>query len=355
MTRFLIVFLLALGLALATTWPAPVPAQAQAQEDGGTQAYVVQKGDTLAKIAKKFYGKANLGQRLWRANQNVVAHPKRLTPGDVLYIFPESTLALNRPISVPPAPASPPQNLYPKQELLDMSFPKYFSFVTDLQSHPNTTRVRVKKLVSKQVFQYNPTLEKEELVTNKYLEDQLYEARIIGEILASQERGGVVRNDGLSAVQMGRTLLSTGDNVIIRFTDDLTKIMDSDTYEDSDPYFSSFPIYSISNVIQEPDRRSPSFARSLGNLMYYKGKITIVSRIEGLAPPPPADTRKMKHRDRPNQDLESVSYVARITYSEDAIAIGDKVVLFLPLRPGPERRLDAPYVEERDSYRAPGR
>jgi hypothetical protein len=131
--------------------------------------------------------------------------------------------------------------------------------------------------------------------------------------------------------------------------------MDSDTHNDSDPYFTTFPIYAIAEVIQEPDRQSPSYGRSLGNLMYFRGKLAIVSRVEGLAPPPPGDSQKMKRQNKPNQDLESVSYVARITYSEDAINLGDKVVLFLPLSPGSERRLDSPYVEPRDSYRAPGR
>lgn len=56
------------------------------------QSYVVQKGDSAASIARKFYGKPVLGPKLWLANQNLVAHPKRLTVGDTIYIFSESTL-----------------------------------------------------------------------------------------------------------------------------------------------------------------------------------------------------------------------------------------------------------------------
>jgi molybdopterin converting factor small subunit len=332
-----------------------IGARPLAAQDQATQAYVVQKGDTLSKIAKRFYGKANLGSRLWRANQNLVAHPKKLTPGDVLYIFPESTLALNRPISLPPAPVTPPKSMYPKPDIFNMAFPKHFSFITDLNSHVATTRIRVKRLLPKvEVTQDPESGESKETVSHTY-SDQLFEVRVVGEILASQERGAAVRNDGFDSAKVGRTLLSTGDNVIIRFNEDIRKIMDSDTYEDSDPYFTEFPIYAVTEVIQEPDRNSPSYGRSLGHLMYYRGTVAIVSRVEGLAPPPPMDVRRLKTRGKANRDLETVTYVARIKYSEDAIALGDKVLLFMPVSPGPERRLDAPFVESPDSYRAPGR
>ncbi|MDR1606803.1 MAG: LysM peptidoglycan-binding domain-containing protein [Deltaproteobacteria bacterium] len=349
MKRPLITFLLALSLVFGGV------GLSVAQEQSTTEAYVVQKGDTLAKIAKKFYGKANLGQKLWRANQNMVANPKKLTPGDVLYIFPETSLALNKPLSVPPAPPGPSVNLYPKPEPLEMAFPKYFSFVTDLKNHPSSTRIRVKRLMPRNVSAKTDSEAgvSTEVVYDKI--DQLYEVRLVGEIMASQERGATIRDDGFSQTASGRTLLSTGDNVIIRFNEDLSKILDSDTHDDADPYFTTFPVYATSTVVQEPDRDNPSYGRNLGNLMLYKGRVTIVARVEGLAPPPPADISKLKTRNKDNQDLEAVSYVARITYSEDAILIGDKVFLFLPKDPGPERRLDSPYVESPDSYRAPGR
>jgi hypothetical protein len=326
-----------------------------AQEDAKTKAYVVQKGDTLSKIAKRFYGKSNLGSRLWRANQNVVAHPNRLTPGDVIYLFPESVLALNSPVSVPPPPENEPTDITIKKEPMEMSFPKYFSFVTDLQSHGHGTRITVKKIIPKTETRTNPVTGAIEEVVHKTYVDEIFEARIIGEIISSLERGPTIRNDGFSASVVGRTLLSTGDNVVVRFNEDLRKILDADSYEDPDPYFTTFPIYAISEVIQEPDRKSPSYGRSLGNLMYFRGKLTIVSRVEGIAPPPPMDVRRAKARNQSNSDLESVTYVARITYSEDAIHFGDKVLVFVPQKPGPERRLDTPGVEAADSYRAPGR
>jgi hypothetical protein len=77
--------------------------------------------------------------------------------------------------------------------------------------------------------------------------------------------------------------------------------------------------------------------------------------VEGIAPPPPVDIQRMKNRNQSNSDLESVTYVAQIVYSEDAINFGDKVLVFIPQKPGPERRLDTPGVETADTYRAPGR
>jgi hypothetical protein len=289
----------------------------------------------------------------------MVAHPARLTPGDVLYIFPETTLALNTPISVPPKPdpGDAPKNLYPANDLLKIAFPKYFSFVTDLQSRANTTRIRVKKIVTRMVPRDDPAQTEGEVTMIPVEEsfDELYEVRVIGELIASQDRGPSLRNDGSLSRTPGRTLLSNGDNVVVRFTEDIAKIMDSDTYDDADPYFTSFAIYSHANVVQEPDRQRSDYGRSLGNLMYYKGRLTVVSRVEGLAPPVPSDSRRAKVRGLNNQDTEDVTYIGKIVYSEDAISLGDKVVLFLPLKPGPERRLDSPYVEPADSYRAPGK
>jgi hypothetical protein len=336
--------MLALGLVLAGAAPGGA-------QDGATQTYVVQKGDTLSKIARQFYGKASLGSRLWRANQNMVAHPNRLTPGDVIYIFPESTLALNTAVSVPPAPEKPSENLYRGSQLYEMAYPKFFSFVTDLQSRSATTRIHVKRKVPPSVSR---SLDESAPKPGDVI-DELYEARVVGEIIASSGRGAIISRDGFSNTAPGRLLLSTGDDVVVRFSEDISEILDSDTYDDADPYFNSFPVYSTNTVIQEPDRQRPDFGRSVGNLMQFKGKVHILARVEGLAPPAPRDVRKAKTRNRPNQDLEDVSYMARISYAEDAILMGDKVVLFVPLKPGPERRLDSPYVEPPDTYRAPGK
>jgi hypothetical protein len=46
--------------------------------------------------------------------------------------------------------------------------------------------------------------------------------------------------------------------------------------------------------------------------------------------------------------------VGRITYSEDAINLNDKILLFINSVPGPERVLEPPYVEQADTYVPPG-
>jgi hypothetical protein len=312
-----------------------------AQNESATQSYVVQKGDTANSIAKRFYGKSSLGSKLWRANQNLVAHPKRLTPGDVIYIFPESSLALNKAVTVPPAPLEAPTDLYEKANLLKMAFPKYFSFLADTRGlgGSGAYRVRIKKA--------DPTTRVEI--------DELYEVQMVGEIVGSSDRGATVISDGFSETTIGRTLLSTGDNVIIRFTTDLAKIRDSETYDDSDTYFNTFPVYAVDNVIQEPDITRADYKNNLGNILRYKGLVTIVSRIEGLPPVSEGQSTRVKSRNKLGQDVEPVSYVARITYAEDAIQFKDKILYFYPLDPGPERRLDPPYVEAPDSYVSPGK
>jgi len=43
--------------------------------------YVVQGGDSLSKIAKKFYGDANSWKRIFEANKDVVKNPDVIQPG----------------------------------------------------------------------------------------------------------------------------------------------------------------------------------------------------------------------------------------------------------------------------------
>lgn len=57
-----------------------------ASEDTGDQSYTVVKGDTLSGIAKKFYGKANLWNRIHAANKDQVPNPDLIRPGQVLRI-----------------------------------------------------------------------------------------------------------------------------------------------------------------------------------------------------------------------------------------------------------------------------
>jgi nucleoid-associated protein YgaU len=43
--------------------------------------YVVQSGDSLSKISKKFYGDANSWKRIYEANKDVVKNPDLIQPG----------------------------------------------------------------------------------------------------------------------------------------------------------------------------------------------------------------------------------------------------------------------------------
>ncbi|MDR1050487.1 MAG: LysM peptidoglycan-binding domain-containing protein [Deltaproteobacteria bacterium] len=305
------------------------------------QAYVVQRGDTVNRIARDNYGKASLGRKLLTANRHYLANPNRLTPGDTLYLFSEETLNLNKPVQVPPVPQDKPTNLYQGNQLLNRSFPKYVSFAADTrgQGGGGASRVRIKRI--------DP--QTQDVI------DEYYEVREVGEIISSVDRGATVIDDGFSQTMPGRTLLSTGDQVVIRFTEDVAKILDSDTYEDPDPYFRTFPVYSIGSAIHGPDKNSADYGVPLGTLVQYKGNISIGARIEGLVPPSPSVSSSAKSGRHPHSDLDPVSYVASITYTEDPIRVADKVMIFVPLDPGPERRLDPPFVEPPNSFASPGK
>jgi nucleoid-associated protein YgaU len=51
-----------------------------------TQTYVVQSGDTLSKIAQKFYGDAGLYPKIFQANKDVLSDPNKISPGQKLRI-----------------------------------------------------------------------------------------------------------------------------------------------------------------------------------------------------------------------------------------------------------------------------
>jgi nucleoid-associated protein YgaU len=53
------------------------------------QFYEVVKGDTLAKIAKQFYGNANDYMRIFDANKPMLTHPDKIYPGQSLRIPPK--------------------------------------------------------------------------------------------------------------------------------------------------------------------------------------------------------------------------------------------------------------------------
>ena len=55
-------------------------------EGWASKTYTVQKGDTLSKIAKDFYGNANKYQQIFEANKPMLKDPDKIYPGQVLRI-----------------------------------------------------------------------------------------------------------------------------------------------------------------------------------------------------------------------------------------------------------------------------
>jgi len=54
--------------------------------DTGRQTYVVQHGDTLASISRKFYKTSTRWKKILDANRDVISDPKKLAPGQTLVI-----------------------------------------------------------------------------------------------------------------------------------------------------------------------------------------------------------------------------------------------------------------------------
>ena len=61
---------------------------AGAQQQGGASqsTYTVQKGDTLSKISKEFYGDANQYMKIFEANRDQLKDPDKIQIGQVLKI-----------------------------------------------------------------------------------------------------------------------------------------------------------------------------------------------------------------------------------------------------------------------------
>jgi len=62
------------------------PARNGPQSVQAPRTYEVQKGDSLSKIAKKFYGEAGAWKRIFEANRDVVKNPDLIQPGWTLKI-----------------------------------------------------------------------------------------------------------------------------------------------------------------------------------------------------------------------------------------------------------------------------
>jgi nucleoid-associated protein YgaU len=50
------------------------------------RTYTVVAGDSLSKIAKKFYGDGNLWKRIFEANRDIIKNPDLIHPGQTLKI-----------------------------------------------------------------------------------------------------------------------------------------------------------------------------------------------------------------------------------------------------------------------------
>ena len=61
---------------------APTPAPPAPAE----QTYTVVAGDSLSKIAKKFYGNAHHWRRIFEANRDIIKDPDLIHPGEKLKI-----------------------------------------------------------------------------------------------------------------------------------------------------------------------------------------------------------------------------------------------------------------------------
>lgn len=300
------------------------------------KTHTVVSGDTLWGVSQKYYGDRTLWPKLWELNRNNVYNPHQLTIGDKLVIYPIDRLMLSQAPPSPP-PIDHPKSLYDRGQPLDVEYPKYFTFVADADgiAGSGVTRIKVKKrdpLTGKVVVTYD-------------------EARQVGEVIASMERG--YKPDYSRGYYHGKALLSFNDDIVVRFSEDVAKILDSETHEDPDPYFRQFPIYGMREDVLEADEERAEFAQKIGTLHEYKGLLTIVSRVETLATLTEGQKTQLRESKGRNLDVEPVSYIARITYSERPITIGDKIYLFKPLYPGPDREIGGRKLHEANQYNAP--
>ncbi len=71
--------------AAVVTGGAPAPAAASATP-AAAKVHVVEKGDTLGAIAKKYYGKAGAYMKIFEANRDVLDDPDKIKPGQKLRI-----------------------------------------------------------------------------------------------------------------------------------------------------------------------------------------------------------------------------------------------------------------------------
>ena len=68
--------------------PSAPEAAAETQPAQESQFYTIQKGDTLSKVAKQFYGNANKYMHIFEENKGVIEDPDKIYPGQVIRIPP---------------------------------------------------------------------------------------------------------------------------------------------------------------------------------------------------------------------------------------------------------------------------
>ena len=73
----------AAGAVVTGGAPAKTAAAAAA---AGAKVHVVEKGDTLGAIAKKYYGKAGAYMKIFEANKDILTDPDKIKPGQKLRI-----------------------------------------------------------------------------------------------------------------------------------------------------------------------------------------------------------------------------------------------------------------------------
>ena len=75
------------GSSTAPAAPQPAPPKpTAAPTPAAPRTYTVVAGDSLSKIAKKFYGDGNQWRRIFEANRDTVKNPDLIRPGQVLKI-----------------------------------------------------------------------------------------------------------------------------------------------------------------------------------------------------------------------------------------------------------------------------
>ena len=78
------------GSSTAPSAPTAPPASSPTPTAGAAapapRTYTVAAGDSLSKIAKKFYGDGNKWQRIFEANRDTIKNPDLIHPGQVLKI-----------------------------------------------------------------------------------------------------------------------------------------------------------------------------------------------------------------------------------------------------------------------------